>query len=108
MRFLVVDDSATMRRIVQNALQRIGYIDAIEAADGYEALAKFDSTIGFIITDWDMPMMNGLELARAVRAMSFGENVPILIVTKRGAHEDFAAAVDAGVSNYILKPFAPS
>jgi two-component system chemotaxis response regulator CheY len=108
MKFLVVDDSVTMRRIILNALQRIGYTDAVEAADGHEALAKFDHSIGFIITDWNMPVMSGLEFARAVRAMPCGQSVPILMVTTRGAREDIVTAVEAGVNNYILKPFTPS
>jgi two-component system chemotaxis response regulator CheY len=108
MKFLVVDDSVTMRRIILNALQRIGYTDAVEAADGQEALAKFDASISFVITDWNMPVMSGLEFARAVRAMPRGQSVPILMVTTRGAREDIVTAVEAGVNNYILKPFTPS
>jgi|SRR5579884_4277341 len=108
MKFLVVDDSVTMRRIIINALQRIGYTDAVEAADGHEALAKFDPSIGCIITDWNMPVMTGLEFARSVRATPYGQSVPILMVTTRGAREDIVRAVEAGVNNYILKPFTPS
>ena len=108
MKFLVVDDSVTMRRIMINALQRIGYTDAVEATDGHDALAKFDGSIGFIITDWNMPVMSGLEFARSVRATPYGQSVPILMVTTRGAREDIATAVEAGVNNYILKPFTPS
>jgi two-component system, chemotaxis family, chemotaxis protein CheY len=108
MKFLVVDDSITMRRIIINALQRIGYSDAIEASDGKEALDKFDSSIGFVITDWNMPAMSGVEFARAVRATPAGQSVPILMVTTRGAREDIVSAVEAGVNNYILKPFTPS
>jgi two-component system chemotaxis response regulator CheY len=108
MRFLVVDDSVTMRRIIINALQRIGYTDAIEASDGHDALGKFDASVGFIITDWNMPVMSGLEFARAVRAAPAGHSVPILMVTTRGAREDIVTAVEAGVNNYILKPFTPS
>lgn len=108
MKFLVVDDSLTMRRIIMNALQRIGYTDAVEASDGQEALSRFDPSIGFIITDWNMPKMNGVEFARAVRAMPSGQSVPILMVTTRGAREDIVTAVEAGVNNYILKPFTPS
>lgn len=108
MKFLVVDDSATMRRIIINALQRIGYTDAVEASDGREALAKFDASIGCIITDWNMPVMTGLEFARGVRATPYGASVPILMVTTRGAREDIVRAVEAGVNNYILKPFTPS
>jgi two-component system chemotaxis response regulator CheY len=108
MKFLVVDDSVTMRRIMINALQRIGYTDVVEADDGAQALAHFDASIGFIITDWNMPVMNGLEFARAVRAHPAGQSVPILMVTTRGAREDIVTAVEAGVNNYILKPFTPS
>jgi two-component system chemotaxis response regulator CheY len=108
MKFLVVDDSLTMRRIIVNALQRIGYTDTVEAGDGKEALEKFDGTIGFVITDWNMPSMSGVEFARAVRSNSAGASVPILMVTTRGAREDIVAAVEAGVNNYILKPFTPS
>jgi two-component system, chemotaxis family, chemotaxis protein CheY len=108
MKFLVVDDSLTMRRIIINALQRIGYNDTVEASDGKEALEKFDGSIGFVITDWNMPAMSGVEFARAVRSNSVGALVPILMVTTRGAREDIVAAVEAGVNNYILKPFTPS
>ena len=108
MKFLVVDDSLAMRRIIINALQRIGYNDTVEASDGKEALEKFDGSIGFVITDWNMPSMSGVEFARAVRSNSVGASVPILMVTTRGAREDIVAAVEAGVNNYILKPFTPS
>lgn len=108
MKFLVVDDSLTMRRIIINALQRIGYNDTVEANDGKDALEKFDGSIGFVITDWNMPSMSGVEFARAIRANSIGASVPILMVTTRGAREDIVAAVEAGVNNYILKPFTPS
>lgn len=108
MKFLVVDDSLTMRRIIINALQRIGYNDAVEASDGKDALDKFDGSIGFVITDWNMPNMSGIEFARAIRSHSIGGTVPILMVTTRGAREDIVSAVEAGVNNYILKPFTPS
>ena len=72
MKFLVVDDSATMRRIVINSLQRIGFADTVEAGDGQEALAKFDSSIGFIITDWNMPNMSGTEFTKALRTRPDG------------------------------------
>ena len=108
MKFLVVDDSVTMRRIIINALQRIGYTDIVEACDGRDALTRFDESIGFVITDWNMPNMSGVEFARAVRAKPQGSSVPIMMVTTRGAREDIVAAVDAGVNNYILKPFTPT
>ena len=105
MKFLVVDDSATMRRIVVNSLQRIGFNDCVEAEDGREALEKFDASIGFVITDWNMPNMSGTDLARALRAD--GKTVPILMVTARSVREDIIAALESGVNNYIVKPFTP-
>ena len=105
MKFLVVDDSATMRRIVINALQRIGFHDTVEAGDGQEALLKFDSSVKFVITDWNMPNMTGTEFAKALRDR--GEQVPILMVTARSVREDIIEAMEAGVNNYIVKPFTP-
>jgi two-component system, chemotaxis family, chemotaxis protein CheY len=108
MKFLVVDDSATMRRIITNSLLRIGYDQVVEAADGREALGRFDSSIDCIITDWNMPGLSGIELTRALRSQMRGALVPIIMVTTRGSREDIIAAVDAGVNNYILKPFTPT
>jgi two-component system, chemotaxis family, chemotaxis protein CheY len=107
MKFLVVDDSATMRRIVINSLQRIGITDIVEAADGADALAKFGPQIGFVITDWNMPNMGGVELARALRARDDGKQIPILMVTARSVREDIITAMESGVNNYIVKPFTP-
>jgi two-component system chemotaxis response regulator CheY len=107
MKFLVVDDSATMRRIVVNSLQRIGFTDVVEAADGIEALKAYDGSVGFVITDWNMPNMSGIDFARALRARPDGTSVPVLMVTTRSVKEDIVAAIDAGVSNYIVKPFTP-
>ena len=107
MKFLVVDDSVTMRRIIVNSLQRIGYSQTVEAGDGEDALRQFDSSIQFVITDWNMPIMSGIEFARSLRARADGKHVPILMVTTRSMREDILTAVDAGVNNYILKPFTP-
>ena len=107
MKFLVVDDSSTMRRIVVNSLQRIGFADCVEAADGQEALALFDQSVKFVITDWNMPNMTGTELAQALRAREDGKHVPILMVTARSVREDIITAMEAGVNNYIVKPFTP-
>ena len=107
MRFLIVDDSGTMRRIVINSLQRLGYGDFVEAEDGSAALARFDGSIDFVITDWNMPRMSGLDLARAVRAHPQGATTPVLMVTTRSLRDDIIAAVEAGVNNYIVKPFTP-
>jgi two-component system chemotaxis response regulator CheY len=107
MKILVVDDSATMRRILVNSLQRIGYSECVEASDGREAVDKFDGSIQFVITDWNMPNMSGIDLARALRAHPDGKSVPILMVTTRSVKEDIIAAIQAGVNNYIVKPFTP-
>jgi two-component system chemotaxis response regulator CheY len=107
MRFLVVDDSATMRRIVVNSLQRIGYSDIVEAGDGREALDKLDASIGFIITDWNMPNMSGIELAQEVRGREGFKHLPILMVTARSVREDIMTALESGLNYYIVKPFTP-
>lgn len=108
MKFLVVDDSPTMRRIVCNALEEIGYDDIVEAEDGEDALEQLNShAIDFLITDWNMPNMDGLELAKAVRGDSDLSHLPILMVTTRGMKEDVVEAMQADVDNYIVKPFTP-
>jgi two-component system chemotaxis response regulator CheY len=107
MKFLIVDDSATMRRIVANSLQRIGFQEFEEAANGVEGLNKFDSSVEFVITDWNMPNMSGLEFVRALRDRSDGKDVPILMVTTRSVKEDILQAAQAGVNNYVVKPFTP-
>lgn len=107
MKFLVVDDSATMRRIVINSLQRIGYKDVAEAGDGREALDRLDPSIEFIITDWNMPNMSGIDFVRALRARPDGAGIPVLMVTTRSVKEDILAAIEAGVNNYVVKPFTP-
>lgn len=107
MKFLVVDDSATMRRIIVNALQRVGFTDCVEAGDGREALEKFDASVSFVITDWNMPNMSGTELAKSLRSRDDGRTVPILMVTARSVREDILTAMEAGVNNYVVKPFTP-
>ena len=107
MKFLVVDDSATMRRIVINSLQRIGYNDTVEAGDGQEALDKFDGSIKFVITDWNMPNMTGTEFTKVLRSREDGRHMPVLMVTARSVKDDILAAMEAGVYNYIVKPFTP-
>lgn len=107
MKCLVVDDSATMRRIVVNALKSIGYDNVVEAGDGSDALAKCDPSIELVITDWNMPVMGGLEFVKAMRATPQHAKTPILMVTTRSVKEDIMQAVEAGVSSYILKPFTP-
>lgn len=108
-KFLVVDDSVTMRRIVINSLKNLGYEDYIEAADGRDALGKLsaDPTINFVITDWNMPVLSGLELTRSIRSDAATCNLPILMVTTRGVKDDIIEALQAKVSDYIVKPFTP-
>lgn len=109
LKFLVVDDSVTMRRIVANSLKSIGYDNFVEAADGKEALSKLnsDDSINFVITDWNMPEVSGLELVKAIRSNEKIQSIPILMVTTRGLKEDILEALQAKVNNYIVKPFTP-
>ncbi len=109
LKFLVVDDSVTMRRIVINSLKQIGHDSFVEAGDGRDALNKLqaDNSISFIITDWNMPDLTGLDLVKAVRANPKYETLPILMVTTRGMKEDIVEALQAKVNNYIVKPFTP-
>jgi two-component system chemotaxis response regulator CheY len=108
MKFLIVDDSLTMRRIVVNTLKTLGYDQVVEAADGKDALAKLlTEGADFVVTDWNMPEMNGLELARSIRGNVQFENIPILMVTTRGNKEDVIEAMKVRVNNYIIKPFTP-
>ncbi|MCB0748423.1 MAG: response regulator [Ignavibacteriae bacterium] len=108
-KFLVVDDSVTMRRIVVNTLKAIGYNQFVEAQDGKDALEKLvsDTDINFVITDWNMPVMSGLELTKAIRSDDSTKAMPILMVTTRGVKEDIVQALQAKVSNYVVKPFTP-
>jgi two-component system, chemotaxis family, chemotaxis protein CheY len=106
MKFLVVDDSLTMRRIVINTLKTVGYEEVIEAAHGKEAFAKLTAEgADFIITDWNMPEMNGLDFVKAVRSTPQFEHLPIIMVTTRGNKEDVIEAMKARVNNYLVKPF---
>jgi len=108
MRFLVVDDSPTMRRIVINALKTFGYTDVVEAEDGVQALEKLGTNeVDFVITDWNMPNMTSLELTRAIRSSDKLKHLPILMVTTRGLKQDIVEALKARVNNYIVKPFTP-
>jgi two-component system chemotaxis response regulator CheY len=109
LKFLVVDDSVTMRRIVANSLKNLGYENIVEAVDGRDALSKLsaDTMINFVITDWNMPVLTGLELTKAIRTDERLSKLPILMVTTRGVKEDIIEALQAKVSNYIIKPFTP-
>ena len=108
MKTLVIDDSPTMRRIVVNSLQRIGITDCVQAEDGLDALKKFDASIELVISDWNMPKMAGIDFVRALRARADGATVPILMATTRALSDDVTNALQAGVNQYIVKPFTPA
>ncbi|MDD2905650.1 MAG: response regulator [Sulfurimonas sp.] len=109
MKLLVVDDSSTMRRIIKNTLARLGYIDVLEGGDGLEGWAALDANpdVEMLITDWNMPEMNGLELVKKVRADARFKDLPIIMVTTEGGKAEVITALKAGVNNYIVKPFTP-
>jgi len=105
---LVVDDMSTMRRIVKNVLKQIGFSDMVEAENGLDALSKLKvGDIGLIVSDWNMPVMQGIELLREVRADVELKHIPFLMVTAETQKEHIIEAVQAGVSNYVVKPFTP-
>ncbi len=108
LKILAVDDSPTMRRIIINTLKRAGYTDVQEATDGRDALAKMKvDTFDFVITDWNMPEMDGLTFVTNLRSEDSTKSIPILMVTTRSVKEDIVEAMKAGVNNYIVKPFTP-
>ncbi len=105
-KILVVDDFATMRRIVKNILKQLGFTDIIEADDGVSALEMLKGNdVDLIISDWNMPKMTGLELLKAVRASENYKKIPFLMVTAEAQKHNVIEAVQAGVSNYVVKPF---
>lgn len=106
LKFLIVDDFSTMRRIVRNLLKEIGYTNADEAEDGVAALAKLGSqSFDFVISDLNMPNMNGFELLHQIRATAPLKALPVLLVTAEAKREDIITAAQAGASGYIVKPF---
>jgi two-component system chemotaxis response regulator CheY len=106
MKILVVDDFATMRRIVRNILKQIGFTDIVEADDGSTALEILATDkIDLIVSDWNMPKVTGLELLKKVRADSNFKDIPFLMVTAEAQKQNIVEAVQAGCSNYIVKPF---
>ena len=109
MKFLVVDDSSTMRRIIKNTLSRIGHKDVLEGEDGEQGWQTMQENpdIDVLITDWNMPNMNGLELVQKVRAEEKYADMPIIMVTTEGGKKEVITALKAGVNNYIVKPFTP-
>ena len=107
MRILVVDDFSTMRRIIKNILKQIGFSNVDEAENGQAALAKIGDggNYDFVISDWNMPEMTGIELLKQVRANESTKDLPFLMVTAEAKKENVVEAVKAGVNNYIVKPF---
>ncbi len=106
MRVLVVDDFSTMRRIIKNILRQIGFINVVEADDGTTAWDILNKDkIEFIISDWNMPQMTDIELLRKVRGSEEFADLPFLMVTAEAQQENIIEAVQAKVSNYIVKPF---
>ena len=107
LKILVVDDSITIRRIILNALRTIGYTDVVEASNGREALERLSDGVNFVITDWNMPEMNGLDLTKQIRTKPGSNDLPILMITTRGTEADVVDALQAKVNSYIVKPFTP-
>ena len=106
MRFLVVDDFSTMRRIVKNLLHELGYANVTEADDGKTALPMLKAGgFDFLITDWNMPGMPGLDLLKAVRADPKLAKMPVLMLTAEAKREQIIEAAQAGVNGYVIKPF---
>jgi len=106
LKFLVVDDFSTMRRIIKNLLNDLGYANVTEADDGQTALPMLQSgNFDFLITDWNMPGMPGLELLKAVRADPKLAKLPVLMLTAEAKREQIIEAAQAGVNGYIIKPF---
>ncbi len=106
MKFLVVDDFSTMRRIVRNLLKELGFTNVIEAEDGVDALSKLRAgDIEFVVSDWNMPNMTGIDLLRAIRKDPSLRHLPVLMVTAEAKKENIIEAAQAGASGYIVKPF---
>ncbi|AAQ61109.1 MULTISPECIES: chemotaxis response regulator CheY [Chromobacterium] len=106
MRFLVVDDFSTMRRIVRNLLKELGFTNVDEAEDGQVALHKLKTqSFDFVVSDWNMPNMTGIELLKAVRADPQLKHLPFMMITAEAKRENIIEAAMAGASGYIVKPF---
>lgn len=106
MKFLVVDDFSTMRRIVRNLLKELGFSNVDEAEDGLAALQKLNSAaFDFVVTDWNMPNMDGLTLLQSIRGAPHLKHLPVLMITAEAKKENIIAAAQAGASGYIVKPF---
>ncbi len=105
-KFLVVDDFSTMRRIVRNLLKELGFANVQEAEDGVDALNKLrGESFDFVVSDWNMPNMTGIDLLRAIRADASLKHLPVLMVTAEAKKENIIMAAQAGASGYVVKPF---
>jgi two-component system chemotaxis response regulator CheY len=105
-RILIVDDFSTMRRIVRNLLKELGFTNVDEAEDGAIALQKLNNEpFEFVVTDWNMPNMDGLTLLQTIRATPSLQHLPVLMVTAEAKKENIIAAAQAGANGYIVKPF---
>jgi len=106
MKILIVDDFSTMRRIIKNLLRDLGFTNTAEADDGATALPMLQSgNFDFLVTDWNMPIMNGLDLLREVRADDKLKHLPVLMVTAEAKRDQIITAAQAGVNGYVVKPF---
>lgn len=106
MKILVVDDFSTMRRIIKNLLKDLGFSNIQEADDGNTALPMLNQgDFDFVVTDWNMPGMQGIDLLRAIRADDKLKHLPVLMVTAEAKKEQIVAAAQAGVNGYVVKPF---
>ncbi|MBK1641864.1 response regulator [Chromatium okenii] len=106
MKILIVDDFSTMRRIIKNLLRELGFNNTMEADDGSTALPMLkNGGFDFLVTDWNMPNMEGIDLLRAVRADPALKNLPVLMVTAEAKRDQIVEAAQAGVNGYIVKPF---
>ena len=106
LKFLVVDDFSTMRRIIRNLLKELGFVNVEEAEDGAVGLRKLqDGNFDFVVSDWNMPNMDGLTMLQNIRANETLKKIPVLMVTAEAKKENIVAAAQAGASGYIVKPF---
>jgi two-component system chemotaxis response regulator CheY len=106
LKFLVVDDFSTMRRIVRNLLKELGFTNVDEAEDGVVALQKLkNGNYDFVITDWNMPNMTGIDLLKNIRADAGLKALPVLMITAEAKKENIIEAAQSGASGYIVKPF---
>ena len=108
MKILIVDDFSTMRRIVRGILRQLGFENFVEAENGAEALKMVqEGGIDFVVSDWNMPVMDGLDLLKKIRGEEGSKNIPVLMVTAEALKGSVVEAIKAGANNYVVKPFTP-